>query len=256
MELGEKLRQARLSAGLSQRQLCGTEITRNMLSQIESGKARPSMTTLQYLANQLDKPVSFFLEEGDRSPSDAALAQARQAFQAGSYRNCLEQLELCKEETAETVYLQYLCLLELGKAAANEEKQPYARQLLEKAGSLESIYITAPMERERQILLLTFGGTGRIPVDDRPLLLQAAQALNENDPTAALRFLDACTQRDAQWALLYGQSNLLAGNPKVALAFLKQAEETYPRQAIPLLEACCKELEDYKSAYYYACLQR
>ena len=23
-----------------------------------------------------------------------------------------------------------------------------------------------------------------------------------------------------------------------------------------LLEACCKELEDYKSAYYYACLQR
>ena len=35
MTLGEKIRQARLEAGLSQRQLCGGEVTRNMLSQIE-----------------------------------------------------------------------------------------------------------------------------------------------------------------------------------------------------------------------------
>ena len=34
MSLGEKLRQARLEAGLSQRALCGGEITRNMLSRI------------------------------------------------------------------------------------------------------------------------------------------------------------------------------------------------------------------------------
>ena len=37
MELGEKLRQARLEAGLTQRQLCGDQITRNMLSLIENG---------------------------------------------------------------------------------------------------------------------------------------------------------------------------------------------------------------------------
>ena len=36
MELGEKLKQARLETGLSQRQLCGEEITRNMLSLIET----------------------------------------------------------------------------------------------------------------------------------------------------------------------------------------------------------------------------
>ena len=34
MELGEKLLRARQEAGLSQRQLCGEEIPRNMLSQI------------------------------------------------------------------------------------------------------------------------------------------------------------------------------------------------------------------------------
>ena len=43
MTLGEKIKQARQEAGLSQRQLCGDAITRNMLSQIENGSARPSM---------------------------------------------------------------------------------------------------------------------------------------------------------------------------------------------------------------------
>ena len=53
MELGEKLRQARLEAGLSQRQLCGERITRNMLSQIEHGSARPSMDPSKNLATQV-----------------------------------------------------------------------------------------------------------------------------------------------------------------------------------------------------------
>ena len=62
MELGEKLRQARLEAGLSQRQLCGDHITRNMLSLIEHGTAKPSMDTLKLLAARRGKPVIFFLE--------------------------------------------------------------------------------------------------------------------------------------------------------------------------------------------------
>ena len=36
MELGEKLKAARLEAGLSQKALCGDTVTRNMLSQIGS----------------------------------------------------------------------------------------------------------------------------------------------------------------------------------------------------------------------------
>ena len=40
MELGQKLRRARQELGLTQRQLCGDTITRNMLSLIESGVYR------------------------------------------------------------------------------------------------------------------------------------------------------------------------------------------------------------------------
>ena len=64
MELGQKIKAARLEAGLSQRQLCADTITRNMLSQIENGSAKPSMDTLQILAARLHKTVGYFLEEG------------------------------------------------------------------------------------------------------------------------------------------------------------------------------------------------
>ena len=80
MELGARIRQARLERGLSQRQLCGDVITRNMLSQIENGSAKPSMDTLRYLAAQLGRTVSFFLEEEIQIPhNQQILLQARQA---------------------------------------------------------------------------------------------------------------------------------------------------------------------------------
>ena len=86
MELGEKIKQARLEAGFSQRQLCGEEITRNMLSLIEHGSARPSMDTLRYLAGRLGKPVSFFLEEeAVISPNQDSMLQARAAYEAGNW---------------------------------------------------------------------------------------------------------------------------------------------------------------------------
>ena len=63
MTMGEKLRQARMEAGLSQRRVCGDRITRNQLSLLEHDRVGPSLETLQYLAGQLGKPVSYFLEE-------------------------------------------------------------------------------------------------------------------------------------------------------------------------------------------------
>ena len=81
MTLGEKLRAARLEAGITQRQLCGDTITRNMLSQIENGSAKPSMQTLQYLAKQLGRPMSWFLEEdGAISPNLQVILAAREAY--------------------------------------------------------------------------------------------------------------------------------------------------------------------------------
>ncbi len=75
MTMGEKIRSARLEAGLSQRQLCEGIVTRNMLSQIENGSAKPSLSTLQALALRLDKNVQFFLEDAAAPTPPAHPAQ-------------------------------------------------------------------------------------------------------------------------------------------------------------------------------------
>ena len=101
MELGEKLRLTRLEAGLSQRALCGDEITRNMLSRIENGAARPSMKTLGCLAARLGKPVSYFLEEDTVcSPNQEIMTAVRQLFDGKDYAGATDmfQLEGTKEE--------------------------------------------------------------------------------------------------------------------------------------------------------------
>ena len=93
MELGEKLRLARLEAGLSQRALCGDEITRNMLSRIENGAARPSMKTLGCLAARLGKPVSYFLEEDTVcSPNQEIMTAVRQLFDGKDYAGAMQAL--------------------------------------------------------------------------------------------------------------------------------------------------------------------
>ena len=105
MQLGEKIKQARLEAGLSQRQLCGEVITRNMLSLIENGSARPSMDTLAYFARQLGKPVSFFLEEDTvTSPNQDIMTRARKAW---AERNAAEALKLFHYDNRESLLAFY-----------------------------------------------------------------------------------------------------------------------------------------------------
>ena len=62
--LGQKIKKARLDLKLTQQDLAGDFITRNMLSKIESDIATPSLKTLQYLTKRLNKPISYFLDNG------------------------------------------------------------------------------------------------------------------------------------------------------------------------------------------------
>ncbi|PEC23774.1 helix-turn-helix domain-containing protein [Bacillus cereus] len=63
--LGEKIKALRKEKKLTQTELAGSELTKSMLSQIENGKATPSMKTLQYIADKLGCETSFLLEDDD-----------------------------------------------------------------------------------------------------------------------------------------------------------------------------------------------
>ena len=263
MELGEKLRQARLEAGLSQRQLCGEEITRNMLSQIEHGTAKPSMGTLTFLAARLGKSVSYFLEESAVvSPNQDIMESARRLYDAGEYAEGLLVLEAYREPDPvydrERGLLSVLMLLNRAEEALNAGREPFAKELLEKADR-KTAYCSEELNRRRLLLLGRLRGekvSGYLPSLDEELKIRAGEAL-ETDPARAAKLLDAAEDQQApNWCLLRGKAFLAEKRYEEAAACLQLAEAAFQKQAVPMLEECYRELGDYKQAYVYACKGR
>lgn len=263
MELGEKLKQARLEAGLSQRQLCGDVITRNMLSQIENGSANPSMGTLNYLAARLGKPVSFFLEEDAvTSPNQRAMDAARVAFTAGEWENL--EAALKEYRGPDPVFdLEYELLSRLsaltGAERALEQNKPrLAVQYLEKTGRIHGGYCSGELERRRLLLLAQAQPKNRVkicrmlPGLDEELMLRAEAALEQGDAQRCEHLLESVENREKRWQILRGEAYMMRKMYRSAIdCFLKAEEESAAR-----LERCYRELGNYERAYYYACRQR
>lgn len=264
MELGQKILRLREAAGLSQRQLCGDAITRNMLSRIEHGTVRPSMTTLAYLAERLGKPVSYFLdEESVTSPNVERMAAARIAFADGNWTAVLESLGDYEGEDETFDYekdlLQAKCYLAMAARALEEERLPYAAELAMKADQAgqRTPYYGPELRREQALLLAQAEANLDLPADDRELLLRAKKALAEDNPTRAGNYLDAAEdQQTPLWHYLRGECWFSLGEHEKAVSCYRIAEERYPMETARRLEVCYRVLEDYKMAYFYACKQR
>lgn len=263
MELGQRLRQARLEAGISQRQLCGDTLTRNMLSLIENGSARPSMDTLRYLAARLGKPMGYFLEEqAVTSPNQGLMAQARVADPA-------QTLELLKDYRApddvfdrERYLLEALACITLAERAIHDRKPGLAASLLAQASTAGSNtpYYT-PETEQRRILLLAQTGTEKAAVlasllqdCSNELLLRAESALESGALDRAAALLDAAEQKDCRWHRLRAEVYFTRGQYAQAAVHYEQAEESI--KIYTRLEHCYRELKDFEKAYHYACKQR
>ena len=264
MELGEKLRQARMEAGLSQRAVCADAITRNMLSRIENGGARPSLETLQYLAARRGKPVSFILEEDAVcSSNQRVMESARQWFDRGDYEEV--QQALSQYRAPDEVYdrerqlMEILTELNLAERAISEGRMPYARELLEAVGTqgAGAAYYSEELEHRRRLLLRRAGAQTTLPSLDEELLLRGEDALSAGDALRAEHLLEAAEDHtSARWCLLRGKVYMARKDFSGAVFCLCRAEEAFPTQTAQALEICYRELGDYKNAYLYACRQK
>ena len=59
--LGERLREARVAAGMTQGQLAAGDVTVGYVSRIEAGQRRPDAKVLELLATRLRTPVGHLL---------------------------------------------------------------------------------------------------------------------------------------------------------------------------------------------------
>lgn len=266
MTLGEKLRQARLEAGLSQRQLCGEVVTRNMLSQIENGAAMPSMATLTYFAERLGRPVSFFMQEDAVcSSNQERMARARAALDAGNSGEVLEALEQYRGPDAvfdkEAQLLRRLALLQAAQSALKQGQAGYAAELLE--GTWQEGYCADLLERQRLLLLAQARPKQRgeicrqLPPMDGELLLRARHALDQGEFDRCMHLLEAAQDRDAPlWNFLRGDLLLTGGEYAAAAEAFRRAEGEFPEKCAVRLERCYRELGDFRQAYFYACKRR
>ena len=79
LRLGERLRQLRVAAGLTQSELAGDRFSKEYVSQIERGKTRPTRETIEWLAARLGVDPGFLangVATDERGRLEGALARA------------------------------------------------------------------------------------------------------------------------------------------------------------------------------------
>ena len=93
-DIGTRLRQARLKAGLTQQQLAGDRYTKAYVSALENGLSRPSMGALDFFANRLGVSTATLLGDEPRGwarlEADVALASGKWDEAANAYGELLE----------------------------------------------------------------------------------------------------------------------------------------------------------------------
>ena len=94
--LGERVRQLRVAAGLTQTTLAGDRFSKEYLSQIERGKTRPTVETINWLAARLGVDPGFLangVATDVRGRIEAALARAEALVESGEAQESLATYE-------------------------------------------------------------------------------------------------------------------------------------------------------------------
>lgn len=160
-ERGRRIKEARIAKKMTQSEVVGSFITRNMLSQIESGNAVPSLKTLEYLASVLDIPIASLMPQAENSvstfPDAEALVNARTLFNEHKYREALSNLDSIESNSPlidETTAVKARCYLKLAEETADSDSVK-AVEYAKEASSLseKGFYANAGLKAEASVLL-------------------------------------------------------------------------------------------------------
>lgn len=136
MNLGEKIRLARQNAGMTQAQLAGDQITRNMLSQIENGLAMPSLPTALYIADRLGLDAGILFSDGGEENLyflTKRLPEMKRLYQKGEYGKVIELFAGNCDECDEAVLILAECYIKKAYASYKEGKLKTALKYCESA---------------------------------------------------------------------------------------------------------------------------
>jgi tetratricopeptide (TPR) repeat protein len=96
LRLGERVRQLRVAAGMTQTELAGDRFSKEYVSQIERGKTRPTRETIQWLAERLGVDAGFLangVSADERGRVDAGLARAEALIEGRRNLEAIEEFD-------------------------------------------------------------------------------------------------------------------------------------------------------------------
>ncbi len=281
MTLGQKLRQTRLSKGLSQSQVAGDCVTRNMLSQIENDQASPSMRTLEHLAQALGVSVGWLLSDEQTDAAMERMRRARTLFRERNFEGCLALFAQDEPGDDETLLLRSMAAGELAEQLLLDEQISRAKELA--ALSLEwnrkSLYGTAQAQIMALDVLARAAILENCPDEAveryRASYLEGQNAvryhftmarfhLQQEHIQAAEREIWSIAELPeasrGEYLILRGKIAAKREQYENAALYFHQAEELslgrmLERELYEGLEICCRELGDYQQAYLYASKQ-
>ncbi|HEY8757085.1 MAG TPA: tetratricopeptide repeat protein [Candidatus Limnocylindria bacterium] len=135
-QIGERIRKARTDAGLSQAQLGAPHFTRAYVSAIELGKVRPAMKSLEFMAEKLGKPISYFMEDAEanrrRQEHSVTVARGNQLISEGRAAEAIPLFEAMTKAAASPADRAIL-QRSLGRAYTQVERAPEAIAVLNDA---------------------------------------------------------------------------------------------------------------------------
>ena len=151
MTIGEKIKNARLKRKMTQADLAGNEITRNMLSAIESGKATPSISTLTYLSEALDLPLPYLISKDDDLHyymKKERMPAIKAAFESRNYNVAISNILKLDVLDDELYFLLAQCYFELGISSVKNGGFSSAKKQFElcRSYSAKTMYDTARFE--------------------------------------------------------------------------------------------------------------
>lgn len=280
MTTGEKIKKLRAEKMMTQSQLVGDQITRNMLSRIESDEANPSLGTLIYLAKRLNVPPGYLLaneKEDELYKKSFALDGIKLAYKAGSYKICRQ---LCMDYDGfddEIVMIAAHASFYLAVEEFNKGNLKRAVMYFDEAISYEThtTYYTEHIKAESCMYLRYMArfsqNLSSSVIDENSVeyfcamsndfcrYIYAIECVENSHTTFANSLVSKGEREDPTVLHLGAKLDMIHGNYRLAIIKLQQALNNNRAISRPVLysvfsdlEECAKATNDFRAAYEYS----
>ncbi len=287
MNIGKKIKDLRIEKMMTQSELSGNEITRNMLSRIENGAANPSLSTIVYIAKRLGVPAGYLLSDGDEEfiyNKTKVMKNIRKAYFDKNFEMCRDMCISSFEEYDDEIELILTdCCVGGAEECIKNGRLRIACELLDEAlgHSDRTVYSTVTQRNKVRVLFYLLKNispsldSDEIDTDISESLLtpvafgdvfskyaSVIYGVDKNFDIGDFMFniKDEISDYDRMYVEhLKIRYHMSCGEYKKAVASLSAIMDgdMVPQRLLLYfcccdMEICCRELKDYKGAYEFS----